>query len=285
MNDRVFSPTRRSSTRNRTSAFIFLVVAAVLSACSTPGTEPTSTQAPSLADLFSGEMKIVDLTHALNDSNPVWGSGSESPFKYDVLAAHESGRAMMGAFRTADHYGTHIDAPTHGGDMLPTVDELGAHDLFGPLVVVDISEASEADPDYALTVNDILNWESKNGSLPNRSIVIAFTGWSRKWDDHDAYLNRDENDRLRFPGFSEEAARFLIEERNILGIGIDNMSVDPGAANGFPAHNAVNGNGKFHLENVANVHELPESGAWLIVAPIKITGGSGGPVRLFAILP
>lgn len=238
-----------------------------------------------LAKLFAGELTVVDLTHTLDATNPVWGADSESPFSYDVLAAHKSGRAMMGAFSTAEHYGTHLDAPTHGGDNLATVDELTADNLFGPLVVVDISSRSAENNDYALTIDDLMNWEEENGPMPDRAIVLAFTGWSELWNDHSSYLNRDEEGRLRFPGFSEEAALFLVNERNILGIGIDNMSVDPGAARGFPAHAAVNGNGKFHLENVANVHQLPASGAYLIVAPVKVGGGSGGPVRLFAVIP
>jgi kynurenine formamidase len=90
---------------------------------------------------------------------------------------------------------------------------------------------------------------------------------------------------MHFPGFSEDAARFLIDERDIRGIGADTLSVDPGAGRGFPAHGVVNGNGKYHLENVANVHLLPEAGAYLIVAPIKIAGGSGGQVRIFAVTP
>ena len=252
-----------------------------LPGCNAPQSEPDQ----SLKSLFSGKMQVIDLTHALSSTNPVWGADSESPFSYEVLAAHESGRAAMGAFSTADHYGTHIDAPTHGGDHLPTVDELGYTALFGPLVVIDISEQSSENNDYALSIDDISAWETANGPIPDRAVVIAYTGWSEKWDDHEAYLNRDEKGNLRFPGFSEEAALHLVKEKNILGIGIDNMSVDPAAVRGFPAHGAVNGNGRFHLENVANVHLLPPSGAFLIVAPIKIEGGSGGPVRLFAVIP
>ena len=116
-------------------------------------------------------------------------------------------------------------------------------------------------------------------------MVLMYTGWSRKWSDYDAYKNQDEDGRMHFPGFSEEAATFLVEEREINGIGIDNLSVDAAAGPGFPAHGIVNGAGKFHLENVANVHLLPPSGAYLIVAPIKIEGGSGGQVRIFAVVP
>ncbi len=154
-----------------------------------------------------------------------------------------------------------------------------------PAVVVDVSAASAADPDYTMTTQDLLDWEERYGAIPDGAVVLMYTGWSRKWSDYDAYKNQDEDGRMHFPGFSEEAAKFLVEEREINGIGIDNLSVDAAAARGFWAHRIVNGAGKFHLENVANVHLLPPSGAYLIVAPIKIEGGSGGQVRIFAVVP
>ena len=117
------------------------------------------------------------------------------------------------------------------------------------------------------------------------AIVLMYTGWSQKWPDYDAYKNQDEDGRMHFPGFSQEAAKFLVEQREINGIRIDNLSVDAAAARGLSAHSTVNGAGKFHLKNVANVHLLPPSGAYLIVAPIKIEGGSGGQVRIFAVVP
>jgi len=121
--------------------------------------------------------------------------------------------------------------------------------------------------------------------MPEGAIVLMYTGWSKKWTDHKAYINKDENGQMHFPGFSEEAARFLVEECQIKGIGIDNLSVDAANAQGFPVHGIVNGAGKIQLENVANVHLLPPVGANLIIAPIKLEGGSGGQVRIFAILP
>ena len=111
------------------------------------------------------------------------------------------------------------------------------------------------------------------------------SGWSEKYGDADAYRNQDDDGRMHFPGFSEEAARFLIDERDIRGIGVDTLSVDPAGAESYPVHGIVNGAGKYHLENVAEVHRLPATGAFLIVAPIKIAGGSGGQVRIFAVVP
>ncbi|MCH7825432.1 MAG: cyclase family protein [Acidobacteria bacterium] len=246
-------------------------------------TDPISAAAPTIKEMFAGGVEIIDLTHSLSPSAVAWGA--TSPFEYEAIRTQPSGAVSMGAYSTPEHHGTHLDAPIHGGDNLPTVDELTPNDLFGPAAVIDVSAQSAADPDYAVTRQDILDWEERNGELPVGAIVLMYSGWSEKYDDADAYRNPDDDGRMHFPGFSEAAARFLIEERNIRGIGVDTLSVDPGAARGFAAHGVVNGNGKFHLENVANVHLLPQAGAYLIVAPIKIEGGSGGQVRIFAVIP
>jgi len=242
-------------------------------------------QTDRLEQLFIGGLKIVDLTHTLNNTSPYWPNQKGSPFKYDTIFAHKSGAPGMGSYSTPEHQGTHLDAPIHGGDNLKSVEQLTANDLFGPAVVIDISEQSEVNPDYTLSKADILQWEAIHGELSKGVIVLLYTGWSKKWNDYEAYKNEDTNGKMHFPGFSEEAAQFIIDERDIRGIGIDNMSVDAAQTKGFPVHSVVNGSGKYQLENVANLHELPATGTLLIVAPIKIQGGSGGQVRLYAILP
>jgi len=247
------------------------------------GTESVGPHAATIDEMFGGAVEIIDMTHSLSPSAVAWGT--TSPFEYEAVSTQPSGAVSMGAYSTPEHHGTHLDAPIHGGDNLPTVDELTPADLFGPAAVIDVSAQSAADPDYAVTRQDILDWEQRNGELPAGAIVLMYSGWSEKYDDANAYRNPDADGRMHFPGFSEAAARLLIEERNIRGIGVDTLSVDPGAARGFATHGVVNGNGKFHLENVANVHLLPEAGAYLIVAPIKIEGGSGGQVRIFAVIP
>jgi len=252
---------------------------------SPPETTDAAVAADRLAQLFDGDIEVIDLTHALSPAAVYWPGSDVSPFEYEALATQPSGAVSMGAYSTPEHHGTHLDAPIHGGDLLPTVDQLTAADLFGPVAVIDVTAQAAADPDYAVTREDLLVWEERNGRLPEGVIVLMRSGWSEKYDDADAYRNQDGDGRMHFPGFSEAAARFLIDERDIRGIGADTLSVDPGAGRGFPAHGVVNGNGKYHLENVANVHLLPEAGAYLIVAPIKIAGGSGGQVRIFAVIP
>jgi len=235
--------------------------------------------------LFSGQMEIIDLTHSLNADMPYWPGPRGNPFRHDTLAAHPDGSPVMAAYFVPEHHGTHIDAPVHGGEGQPSVDRLTAADLFGPAVVIDISEQAAADADYRASVEDFRAWEASYGPIPTGAIVLLSTGWSRKWKNTAAYQNLDESGRSHFPGYSEEAASWLVAERDIRGIGIDNLSVDYGGSSDFAVHGIVNGSGRFHLENVANVHLLPASGAYLIVAPIKIEGGSGGQVRIFGVIP
>jgi kynurenine formamidase len=259
---------------------LLLIVSFTVTSCQKEKSEPDRFE-----QLFIGELNIIDLTHTLNKTSPYWPNETGSPFKYDTIFAHKSGAPGMGAYSTPEHHGTHIDAPIHGGDNLKSVDQLTTEDMFGPAVVIDISKQSGVNPDYTLSKSDILDWEARHGKLPKGAIVLLYTGWSTKWTDYDAYKNEDDQGEMHFPGFSVDAANFMIDERDIRGIGIDNMSVDAAQANGFPVHSIINGSGKYQLENVANLHLLPPKGVFLIVAPIKIQGGSGGQVRLFAIVP
>jgi len=230
-------------------------------------------------------MTVIDLTHSLSNTTPYWPNKNGNPFKYDTLFAYKSGSPAMGAYTTPEHFGTHLDAPIHSADGLASVDQLTAQELFAPAAVIDVTAQCLNNADYQLTKADILIWEKEYGRLPVGCIVLMYTGWSRKWPDQISYTNQDDEGQMHFPGYSVEAANFLVQERHINGIGIDNLSVDPAMAGGFPVHKIVNGAGKLQLENVANLHLMPLSGAFLIIAPIKLKGGSGGQVRIFAAIP
>lgn len=238
-----------------------------------------------LSALFADDVTVLDLTHAVSARSPFWPGPSASPFTHDTLVAHDDGAPRMAAYRVPEHFGTHFDAPVHGAMGLASVDEVAVRELLGPVVVVDVAAQAAADPDYAVSTDDIRSWEARHGPVPPGSIVLMRSGWASRWGLGDAYYNQDADGRLHFPGFSEEAARYLVEERDIAGIGVDTGSVDPGVADGFPAHAVVNGSGRYHLENLASLEAIPEAGASLIVAPIKIEGGSGGQVRVFAVVP
>lgn len=244
----------------------------------------TETGPDALEQLFSDQLTVVDLTHSVSADAPYWPGPERSPFVHDTLRANSDGSPAMAAYAVPEHFGTHFDAPSHGGAGLPSVDDVPPSGLFGPAVVVDVTDPARGNADYAVSRADLEAWEAAHGRIPDGAIVVMRSGWPARWDGGDAYYNQGEDGRLHFPGFGEDAARFLVDERDVAGIGVDTGSVDPGAADGFPVHGIVNGSGRFHLENLADLSALPEAGGYLIVAPIKIEGGSGGQVRVFAVI-
>lgn len=256
-----------------------LAVLTVATACTTPEASPDG-----LDLLFSDQLAVIDLTHAVSAETPWWPGPDVSPFVHDTLGAHPDGAPSFAAYAVPEHFGTHLDAPVHFGEGLNSVDRIPTERFFGPAVVIDVTTASTADPDYALTRADIEDWEARHGRIPDDAIVLLRSGWALKWAQGDPYYNRDPEGLMHFPGFAPEAARFLVAERSVAGIGSDTGSVDPGVASAFIVHEIANGAGLFHLENVGDLTDVPESGAYLIVAPIKIEGGSGGQVRLFAVI-
>lgn len=245
----------------------------------------TAISSTSFDDVTNGNCTIIDLTYSLNKSNAYWPGPSYSPFTYKTVATLKENGVFSGSYSTPEHLGTHIDAPNHFEDNQPSVDKLNLKTLIGHAIVIDISGNVENNADYELTVEDISHWEEAHGRIQDRSIILLNTGWWRRWDDYDKYKNADDANKFHFPGYSAEAAGFLVEKRNINGIGIDTLSADYGISTDFAVHHIINGAGKYILENVANLDRLPPTGATLIVAPIKIEGGSGGQTRIWAILP
>jgi kynurenine formamidase len=167
-------------------------------------------------------------------------------------------------------------------------DEIPVTRLIGPAAVVDVTKACESNPDYRIGVGDLQAWERAYGRIPKSAIVLFRTGWGRYWPDKKRYLGSDapgDTANLHFPGISREAAEFLAKSRQIDGVGIDTASMDYGQSKDFIAHQILNGANIYGLENVANLDKLPAVGATLIALPMKIKGGTGGPVRIIAILP
>lgn len=248
---------------------------------------PAQTPAGSITldDLVNGRARTIDLTYALNPQNAFWPGEKYQPFELKTLATLEQDGVLSKAICLPEHLGTHLDAPNHFEKNQPSVEKLTAKELFGPGVVIDIETQVEQNADYTLSRADIDRWEQQHGPIPNGAIVLLRTGWGRFWGNASRFQNRDPRGQLHFPSYSAEAARFLIEDRKARGLGIDNLSIDPGNSNDFPVHHIVNGAGKFGLENVANLDQLPPRGFCLIVAPMKIETGTGGPTRIWAVLP
>jgi kynurenine formamidase len=233
--------------------------------------------------ILSGKTRVLDLAYAINDRLVSW-PGDERCFESQINASLEKNGYFTRSFWMLEHYGTHLDAPIHFPPGRTPVDQIPVRQFFGAAVVFDVRAESAADADYLLPAAGISEWEERHGRIPEGAIVLLRTGWSSRWPDVRSCRNQDATGRMHFPGFSVEAVQRLIE-RKVSGIGCDTMSVDCGASDQFAAHRLALGAGLYHLENLADLSELPEKGAFLIVAPIKLEGGSGGPVRVFAILP
>src|SRR5579864_762583 len=236
-----------------------------------------------LEGISTGKTRLIDLSYAINDKLVQW-PGDEKFFEAKVNASVEKNGYFTRSFWMLEHYGTHLDAPAHFPPGKITVDQIPVKQLFGPAVVIDVRAESTKDADYRLPAGHIEEWEMRHRRIPEGAIVLLRTGWASRWPDAQKYRNQDAQGRMHFPGFSVEAARLLIE-RKVSGLGCDTMSIDYGASTDFAVHHLALGSGLYHLENLADLSALPEIGAFLVVAPIKLEGGSGGPVRVFALLP
>src|SRR5437899_520913 len=236
-----------------------------------------------LDDIPSGRTQVLDLGYAINDKLVPW-PGDEKWFEAKVNATIDKNGYFTRSFWMLEHYGTHLDAPAHFPPGKTTVDQIPVEQLFGPAVVIDARAEGAKDADYQLPAARVETWEKGHGRIPEGAIVLLRTGWASRWPDAQKYRNQDTKGKMHFPGVSLEAAKLLIE-RKVSGLGCDTMSIDCGASGDFAVHHLALGAGLYHLENLADLSALPQTGAFMVVAPIKLEGGSGGPVRVFALLP
>lgn len=235
--------------------------------------------------------RIVDLTHALSKDTIFWPT--EEPFVLTVEHAGETPGGYYYAanrFDTAEHGGTHLDAPIHFAEGGLAADEIPVERFIGPAVVVDVRPGDAGERDFEAGVADLEAWEARNGTIPSGAIVLFRTGWSERWPDRERYLGTARQGaeavtELHFPGISPEAARWLVARGNVAAVGIDTASIDHGPSREFETHRTLLGAGIPAFENVARLSELPESGSFVVALPIKIRGGSGGPARIIAIIP
>ena len=234
--------------------------------------------------------RIVDLTHAFDTETIYWPT--EKGFQFE---RGNNGRTPKGyyyaanRFTTAEHGGTHLDAPVHFSEGRQTAEQVPLERLMGAAVVIDVSAACAKDIDYQITVADLNAWEVRNKRQLVDVIVLLKTGWSKFWTDRVRYLgtNRLGSEaiaELRFPGLAPEAARWLVEQRSIKAIGIDTASIDYGRSTHFESHVLLCGHNVPIFENVADLAALPVLGATVIALPMKIAGGSGGPLRIVALV-
>ena len=237
-----------------------------------------------------GASRIVDLTHPF-DAETVYWPTSPSGFELRELShGHTEGGYFYSsnAFRSPEHGGTHLDAPIHFAEDGQTADQVPLDRLMAPAVVIDVSASAAADPDYRLTPDDVLRFEREHGRIAAGTIVLLRTGWSRHWPDRRAYLGDDtpgDASRLHFPSYGAEAARLLVEERGVAALGVDAASIDHGQSRDFMVHRIAAASNVPGFENLTHLDQLPATGAVVIALPMKVAGGSGGPLRAVAIVP
>jgi len=249
--------------------------------------EPSSRIDPSVL-VRHLKSSAVDLTHTFDERTIYWPLDKSFQWEKTRWGPTEHGWYASATYAASEHGGTHLDSPIHFAENQRTTDEIPVQDLIAPAVVVDVSDACEDDRTYQASAADLKTWEAEHGRIPDGAVVLFRTGWGRYWPDKPAYLGTDrprDVANLRFPGIGPDAAAWLVEERDIVGVGIDTASLDHGPSKDFRAHRILCEAGLYGLENVARLDELPPTGATLIALPMKIGGGSGGPARIVAILP
>lgn len=261
---------------------IVVVATILLAGCTSPRSAPTSPPGDGLlAGIATGETRVVDLSYSIHGKLPAW-PGDARTFEAQVNARADQAGYFSRSFWMLEHYATHLDAPIHFPPGSTPVDAIPAERLIAPAVVMDATADAARDSDFRLPAERIAEWERRHGRIPAGAVVLLRTGWAARWPDEAGYQNMDAAGVMHFPGFSVEAVRLLLE-RKVSGLGIDTLSVDYGPSKDFDVHKLSHGANLFHLENLADLSALPEQGAWLVVAPIKLEGGSGGPARVFAL--
>lgn len=245
--------------------------------------------------ISGGAIRTVDLTQPLSEETPLLvlpePFGQTAGFKREEISRYdERGVAWYwNNFTVGEHTGTHFDAPVHwvSGKDLPdnTVDAIKPSDFIAPAVVIDCSKACAEDPDYVLTRDVIEAWEAEHGRIPARSWVLFRTDWSKRTGDD--YTSRRE-DGAHTPGPDPEACRFLVEDRDAHGFGVETIGTDAGQAHlmdpMYPAHTLFHGAGRYGLQCLQNLDQLPPTGAVIVAAPLNIVGGSGSPLRVLALV-
>ncbi|MEH2023060.1 cyclase family protein [Nostoc sp.] len=227
--------------------------------------------------------RVIHLSHVIDIDIPQWSG--DPTVEFETVAELNNDGYYLRRFSLGEHSATHINAPNSFYSSAVGIDQYPAQSLVVPAVVINICQATAVNPDYALTIADVLAWEEEYGEISPGCVVILNTGWEKKWLDKSAFLNHDAQGIAHFPGFGSDATQFLLDERQIAGVGIDTHGVDPGQDNSFAINRLVLEQPRIVLENLTNLDQLPPKGTTLAIAPLRLRGGSGSPVGVLALVP
>jgi kynurenine formamidase len=234
--------------------------------------------------------RIIDLSYPFDSSTVYWPTAESFKLEKDFEGVTEQGYYYSAyKYAAAEHGGTHIDAPVHFAKGRNSVDQIPLEQLMGAAIVIDVSAKCASNPDYRVTSDDFETWEKNNGRIPRGAIVFLRTGFGKYYPDRKKYMGTDERGavavaKLHFPGLHPDAARWLTENRSIKAIGLDTASIDYGQSTLFESHRVLFAQNIPAFENLANLDQLPLKGFSVIALPMKIKGGSGGPLRIVATL-
>ncbi len=227
--------------------------------------------------------RVIHLSHVIDSDIPQWQG--DPPVEFETVAQLHKDGYYLRRFSLGEHSATHINASNSFHLDGVGIHEYSAESLVVPGVVIDIREQALVNPDYTLCVEDILSWEERYGKIPPGCVVLLYTGWQEKWSDKKAFLYQDEQGSMHFPGFGSDATRFLLEERQIAGVGIDTHGVDSGQDTTFATNSLVLEKPRIVLENLTNLDQLPPTGATLAIGVLLLRGGSGSPAGVLALIP
>ncbi len=270
---------------------VWAILATACTAPPAPTADGQSTAPPAdLASLVAGA-DVVDLTHTFDDTTLVWPTSD--PMRLEQVAGGVTPGGWYYAsniVHMTEHGGTHLDAPIHFAAGQTTADRVPLSRLIGPVVVIDVSAAAARDADHLITAADVKAWEATHGNIAQGTLVVFRTGWSTRWPDAATYLGTALKGpagvaELHFPGLHPDAATYLAGDRKIGAVGIDTASMDRGQSTTYETHRILAAAGVPGFENLTNLERLPPRGAVLIALPMKVGGGSGGPLRAVALVP
>ncbi len=227
--------------------------------------------------------KIVDLTHSIHPNIPIWPGDPATEFA--TVSQIEPEGYFLRKFSMGEHSGTHMNAPNSFYSGGASIDSYLPQSLVMPAIAIDIRDKSLVNPDYSLTIDDVLNWEHQHQFIEPGNMIILYTGWQEKWDNEGDFFNRDDRGICHFPGFSKSVTEFLLKERLIAGVGTDTHGVEPGQDESFDVNKLVLKEQRVVLENLANLDRLPAANITLVIGMLRLLGGSGSPVSVLAFVP